>query len=550
MDLNLLMLISAVALNLILAIVILLNSFNSPSSRYFFLMVLGIIVWMVSNYFSNYLQDYYLVLWFNKLIFISTSIFIWSFLLFTDYFPDNKFNIKKNKYYILLFLLLVVIIISFSNLLVSDISIKSGFSEIKFGWGIAPYIIFFIGCFLYSSYKIINKYFRSEDLSIKKSIRSIFFGFILSTFLGIITNLLFPVIFSEFNLTNFAPLYTVLFVFFIGFAILKYRFLNIKVIATEFFSLFLLSIVFIEIFQAVGLMDLIFRVIVFSITLVFIILLIRSVLLEVRRREEMEELNKKLNKASKELQAANKELKRLDNAKSEFLSIASHQLRTPVTILRGYISMMLEGGFGKMSKPIKGKVEVLRIAADRLLNLIEMLLDISRLEAGKLEFKIEPVDLTILAKNIVADFQPKAKEKKLKLEIYLPKEGVPLALADAKKITEVFSNIVDNALKYTDLGEIMIGFHQEGRSVVFTCQDTGKGIIPNDLSRLFNKFERGTGMMRVHTEGVGLGLYFARVVVENMGGRIWAESPGKGKGSKFSVSLPLADKSKAVKVAA
>lgn len=125
---------------------------------------------------------------------------------------------------------------------------------------------------------------------------------------------------------------------------------------------------------------------------------------------------------------------------------------------------------------------------------------------------------------------------------------MPLALGDAGKVKEVISNLVDNALKYTDKGEVDISLHQEGTSVVVSISDMGRGIPASDLPRLFNKFVRGDGMMTVAPEGTGLGLYFARVVVENMGGRIWAESAGKGRGSKFSFSLPLADKKKAQKV--
>jgi len=108
--------------------------------------------------------------------------------------------------------------------------------------------------------------------------------------------------------------------------------------------------------------------------------------------------------------------------------------------------------------------------------------------------------------------------------------------------------MVDNAVKYTEKGEISIGLHQEGTSVVFSVSDTGQGIKATEIGRLFSKFSRGDDMVTMHPEGTGLGLYFARVVIENMGGRIWAESPGKGQGSKFSFSLPLTDKKKAVKV--
>ena len=258
-------------------------------------------------------------------------------------------------------------------------------------------------------------------------------------------------------------------------------------------------------------------------------------------------LEDRVKKATAKLEATNKELQRLDDAKSEFLSIASHQLRTPTTIIKGYFSMMQEGSFGKVPKVLRDNLDKVFLATERLLNLIENLLDISRIEAGRLEFDIRPVDLARISSEVFEDFQTKAKVKNLKLSVSSPTD-LPLALGDAGKVKEVISNLVDNALKYTDKGEVDISLHQEGTSVVVSISDMGRGIPASDLPRLFNKFVRGDGMMTVAPEGTGLGLYFARVVVENMGGRIWAESAGKGRCSKFSFSLPLADNKKAQKV--
>ncbi|MFA5124912.1 MAG: HAMP domain-containing sensor histidine kinase [Patescibacteria group bacterium] len=277
----------------------------------------------------------------------------------------------------------------------------------------------------------------------------------------------------------------------------------------------------------------------------FMVVVIVCFFVSIIRRERL--MLKKNRELLAKLQQANSELQRLDDAKSEFLSIASHQLRTPTTIIKGYISMMEEGSFGKVPKVVKENLEKVHIATERLLNLIENLLDISRIEAGRLEFDIRPVDLTKIAEELKDEFQSKANAKKIKLEVYYP-DNLPSAKTDMVKIKEVASNLVDNALKYTKKGEVSIDLHQEGQSLVFSVSDTGLGISAEDLNRLFNKFVRGKNMTIVHPEGTGLGLYFARVVIENLGGRIWGESPGKGRGSKFSFSLPLADKKKAKKV--
>jgi signal transduction histidine kinase len=252
-------------------------------------------------------------------------------------------------------------------------------------------------------------------------------------------------------------------------------------------------------------------------------------------------------KANHELERANKDLQRLDDAKSEFLSIASHQLRTPTTVIKGYVSMMQEGSFGKLPKTVGENLEKVHLATERLLNLIENLLDISRIEAGRLEFDIKPVDLTKVAKALIDDFKTKTRAKGLKIGLFSP-AGLPAVAADVNKIKEVASNLIDNAVKYTTKGEIAITLHQEGSSVVFNVTDTGSGIAPRDLPLLFNKFTRGQDMKNLHPEGTGLGLYFARVVVENMGGRIWAESGGRGRGSQFCFSLPLFDRAKSKKI--
>jgi len=341
--------------------------------------------------------------------------------------------------------------------------------------------------------------------------------------------------------------FIVIFSLIIAYSIIKLQLLDAKAIATEIFAVFLTLVSFVEIFSAGFTTALTYRLIIFLITLVFAILLIRSVLQEVRRREEMEALNKKLNQATKELASANKELRRLDESKSEFMSISSHQLRTPLTIIKGYSSMLLEGNFGRLSAPVKDSVNKIFISTERLINLVESLLNISRIEAGRIDFKIESLDLSEVTKSMVNDFQAKARAKKLKLE-FIEDKGIPKVLADAQKIKDIVSNLIDNSIKYTKQGEIMINLHQEGRSVVFASQDTGIGIDPEDLPRLFNKFTRGKDSAKVNTEGTGLGLYYARVLIENMGGRIWAESPGKNQGSKFSFSLPLADKKMAKKV--
>lgn len=532
--------------DVLLALIIIIHNPKKVINISYSLTALWAGLWGLGIAMFRMSTSYDLQLFWNREFIITAALIASGFLHFSFVFGDQDLKINWKRLIFIYFPNIFIILLTLTpGVLIKDIFTRNWGNESILGWGYIYYGFYFAALWVWATYNLIKKYLTTVNKSLKIQIIYIYFGIGVSIIFGATFDLIL-ILFGNYQFIWLGPYAMFFFIIMTTLAIARHQLLDIRVVATEVLAVFLGIVSFLQIFDVLN-SSLLLRVIIFLVTCTISLLLIRSVIKDVERQEEMKLLNVKLRKAAQELKSANKELQRLDNAKSEFLSIASHQLRTPVTILRGYVSMLLEGSFGKMPKKIRDKIDVLRIATDRLLSLIEMLLDISRLEAGRLEFKIEPVDLTILAKNIVNDFQPKAKDKKLKLEVYVPKEGVPLALADEKKINEVFSNIVDNALKYTDLGEIIVGFHQEGQSVVFSCQDNGKGIEPRDLNRLFNKFERGTGMMQVHTEGVGLGLYFARIVVENMGGRIWAESAGKGQGSKFCVSLPLADKKMAMK---
>lgn len=249
-------------------------------------------------------------------------------------------------------------------------------------------------------------------------------------------------------------------------------------------------------------------------------------------------LEQEVRRATQELESANMQLKNLDKAKSEFLSIASHQLRTPLTALRGYVSMIKEGDFGEVPEQQKPVLDILDKSATRLIDLINSLLDISRIESGRLELNLESVDLAEMANELVRDLIPNAVTKKLGLEFHQPKEMPAHVVVDKQRIRQVMLNFIDNAIKYTEKGRVDVYVAQEGDQVVFWVEDTGKGISKDDLARLFNKFTRVGGSSRFHTEGTGLGLYVARQIVKEHRGEVHVDSEGEGKGSTFAMNLP------------
>jgi len=281
--------------------------------------------------------------------------------------------------------------------------------------------------------------------------------------------------------------------------------------------------------------------------------------------EETRNFNRKLKRevavATADLRAANEKLKKLDAAKSEFISIASHQLRTPLTAIKGYISMVIDGDFGTVSETARQSLEKIFESNERLIRLVENLLNISRIESGRLQFNYGQVQMEKMIESVVYELGPAAKKKDLNLVYNRPKKLTPKVKIDEEKIRQVVMNLTDNAIKYTNAGEVVLGLEYvppekawlkpisvanagmpgryENGFIEYSVTDSGMGVSQNDLPNLFQKFSRGTGTSLVHTEGTGLGLYVARQMVEMHHGQIWAESLGESQGSKFAFRLPV-----------
>lgn len=255
-----------------------------------------------------------------------------------------------------------------------------------------------------------------------------------------------------------------------------------------------------------------------------------------------------LQRTSAELVSANIQLKNLDKAKSEFLSIASHQLYTPLTALRGYISMLKEGDYGKVDEKQEPILDILDKSSTRLIELIKNLLDISRIESGRLELNLESTDLVEMAETLVADLLPNAMNKGLALEFHKPKEPLPHAVVDAQRIRQVMLNFVDNSIKYTPQGRVDVYIEQAGEKIKFYVTDTGNGLETNDIDQLFHKFIRVGGAARFHTEGTGLGLYVAKQIVHEHHGEVFAHSEGLKKGSTFTMEVPIEGSKESLKV--
>lgn len=251
------------------------------------------------------------------------------------------------------------------------------------------------------------------------------------------------------------------------------------------------------------------------------------------------ELYRQIEESNKELGEANEHLKELDQAKSEFVSIASHQLRTPMTGIMGYISMLVSGDFGKMKKDQLQILQSLLEESKRMISLIRIFLDVSKIESGTLVLKKSPTHMEDVIGKAITVLAKAAADKKLKLIFTKPAKPLPEIFMDQEKMSDVVMNLIDNAVKYTDKGSITLGAKVENDLLHVWVKDTGIGIEPHEAKGLFNKFVRGYGIAQINPDGSGLGLYVARRLTEAHDGKIWVESQGTGKGSTFQFSIPI-----------
>lgn len=250
-------------------------------------------------------------------------------------------------------------------------------------------------------------------------------------------------------------------------------------------------------------------------------------------------LVEKMRETNAQLESANVHLKQLDEAKNEFISIASHQLRTPLTGIKGYLSMIVDGDFGTVPDALKDILNQLLEASKRMIRLVNLFLNITKIEAGRFTLEKKPTQIEDLVNSEIVELVKIAEEKGLKIEFKKPKTPTSKVAVDPDKLKDVVLNLVDNAIKYTEKGKIIVSVEERPSDVYVGVKDTGRGIPKDEVGRLFSKFVRGEGIAQVQPDGSGLGLYIAKRIVDAHGGKIWVESDGLGKGSTFSFQVPI-----------
>lgn len=343
---------------------------------------------------------------------------------------------------------------------------------------------------------------------------------------------------EDYSLEFYGIFGMIVFLGILGYSIVKFRLFNIKVIGANamVFALWVLigSLLFIE--------DILVLRIIISITLMAAIilgyLLINAVRNEVDQRVHIEKL-------AGDLKKANTRLLELDKQKSEFVSFATHQLRAPLTAMKGYTSLILEGEMGDTTSQVREAVGRIYDSSKTLTNIVDDYLNISRIELGTMKYSFEMLNLKDLVENVIGELKPNIDRSGLAFAFSQvpadPKERF-MVHADTDKLKQVVANLIDNSVKYTPKGSLEVGLLKStpDRKIVFSVKDTGVGIAPEVMPKLFQKFIRAENANKQNIYGTGLGLFVAKEIVAAHKGRIWAESDGEGKGSTFYLELEMA----------
>ncbi len=319
------------------------------------------------------------------------------------------------------------------------------------------------------------------------------------------------------------------FLFVIIYSVTNLQILSIKFNGTQILTYVMMVLVGSQFFFLENTTNQVLTVITFILALSFGILLTRDAKKEIRQREQIEKL-------AVELKSANTRLIELDKQKSEFVSFATHQLKSPLAAMKGYASLILDGDYGDVNPQVHESVNRIYESSRTLANVVEEYLNISRIELGSMKYYLEDQDVKPIIDDVIGELKPNIEKTGISFTFDAKPDNY-VANVDVDKIKQVFMNFIDNSVKYTPTGKIEVVLERKGDKILFKVSDTGIGMSEKTIQSLFLKFTRAYNANKTNIHGTGLGLYVAKQIVDAHGGKVWAESKGEGKGSVFYVEL-------------
>jgi len=502
---------------------------NTRNGRAYILAVLSVAGWILPMVFYRSGLFGGQVLW-ARILYMMASFTGPSFFLFTLTYPNNTPVPLYKRLLVSLESIIIAALCFHPTLIIADvISVAHKESVIIFG---PLYTVYATHVSLFFLIGLIILFLKRKHTTgtTRKQLTMILLGYFLGSNFAMGTNLILPWL-GYFELNWAGQLFSTLLAVFTGYAILRFKWLDIKIITAEGLVLMLNLFLFFQFITSSSTKSFWINGIVHSFVLVFSYFLISSVHKEIEQRHETDRLAHSLEKA-------NIRLKELDQQKTEFLSIASHQLRTPLSIIKGYIELINDGAYGKPTKKLQTVLTNMDESNERLVKLVDEFLDITRIEQGRTKFSFEQSSINELVTGVVKELKDRAKSAGISIRSVRSDE-IDTVYMDPEKVRHVVFNYIDNAIKYSADGkEIVVRVEYERNGCTFRVQDQGLGFNTTDHASFFQKFYRGENVKGTNVNGTGLGIYVCRKFIEAHGGHVWAKSDGLGKGSEFGFWIP------------
>jgi len=529
----LMFLINAVALWL--AFLVYHNNPKREINKLFILMTVSMLLWVNFAFLARYVgqgQIYQSLLFIKIAWFVTPLLFLFLSLVAVYIIKEEKKYRLLNK--IVLFLgVIAAFITGFTNLVIKGIKFENGNLIVVYGKGMIPFLAAVMFLMYTTLYPLFKKYFKSLEEE-KKKIEFFLIGIFIFYLANIIFNIVLPIKFKVSQYYYIGDYSTIFLLGFTAYSIVKHELFGIKVILTSIFVALIAILLALDIFVFTPeLLIQLFKSLLLVIFLYFGYLLIKSVLQEIERREELEKLSRQLKKA-------NAHLEKLLELRKELMHIVSHQLRAPLTVIRGMISMWCAGDFKNLSKKEKDDIKrKIYLSTEQLNNIVNDLLETMKFEEGYFKFKFKPVSIEELITEAINILKPNYEKKGLYIKFKRLSKTFPKIQADREYLKQVFLNIIDNAEKYTFKGGAVITISQKDRNLLVEISDSGIGISLEDQKKIFKKFSRSQKSKKINATGSGLGLYIAKQIIEAHSGKIEVKSKGENKGAAFIITLPI-----------
>lgn len=521
-------------LALLLGVSVLLANFRIKTNRSFFWMVCSFCLLLLTAHLVYYpgLGVYANIL--GRLNFAFVAITLVSILFFVFNYPESTSKYPVLGLFTVILGCIIAILSVFTPFLVSSTNIVN--SSVKLQLGNFQYVLFVytIMVVIIALYYLIKAYIIADRVT-KLRILFPLIGAGLVALFNIIFNIIVPSIYPNFSQFWIGDYSIIFFLTFSAYAIVKHQLFDIKVIATET-TVILLSIgLFIETFLSNSFTEGLLKGIVWVLATYGGWVLIKSVKMEIKQKEDLQVLSKKLDEA-------NRHLEDLDEEKDNFISMASHELNTPIAAIEGYLSMIIDEKMaGEINPKAMGYLENVYFSSKRLAALVRDLLNVSRIESHRIHIVNEEAQVEDVIEKAIAEVKIKADEVGHQLTFEKPTTPLPKTWFDISRVTEVIINIVGNAIKYTEPpGKIVVKAHADDGKIVIAIDDNGRGIPKDKEDHVFQKFSQ-VEVLKDQVKGTGLGMFISKNLIELHGGQIWFNSSvdTKDHGTTFYFSLPI-----------